>query len=310
MKFTLFARWSALLLFSNLALGQSNENEQPLPTSVIQQSDQASELDKISTQQLRELIFNDLVEKRSLLTEEQLRRLHQLEQTQINATKRAAPPKGIKEIIPISYDPAQHTPRVYVTPGWNTHISVIDQSGKPWQIAYFSNGNQTDFRIKHVPAGAQNTVEVESIFERGSTNLTILLDGVDDLFSVELVANSEQFHPLATLRVERYQDPNDAQYLTVQPSSSETLLRSVLQGQVDDESGLEPLIASDPRVQAWVKDNVLYLRTTKLQLRAPNALSIEHGAGQVTAYKAPFLPAISLTNTNGTRFTVTLSHGS
>lgn len=310
MRFTRNGLWSVLLFISHQVLAQSNQDEQVLPSELIQQSDQAGELDNISTEQLRELIFNDLVEKRSLLSEDQLRRLHQLEQTQINATKRANPPKHIKEIIPISYDPAQTLPRVYVTPGWNSHISIIDQAGKPWKIAYFSNGNQADFKIKHVAVGAQNTLEVESIYGRGSTNLTVLLDGTDDLFSLELVANHDQFHPLATLRIDRFQHIEDAQHQTIQPSTSESLLRAVLQDQVEDESDLKPLISSDPRVKAWVKDNTLYLRTKKLRLRAPNALSIEHGAGSVTAYKAPFLPAVSLTNDNGAHITVTLSFDS
>lgn len=299
-----------LLCIHNPSWAQTTSDPNGIPPEVIEQSDQASELDKISTEQLRELIFNDLVEKRSLLTEQQLRELHQLEQIKINATKRATPPQGIKEVIPVSFDPHQPTARIYVTPGWNSHISIIDQGGNPWPIAYLSHGNQLDFSVNHVAAGSKNTIEVESIYTQGSTNLTLLLDGVDDLFTLELIATSEKFHPLATIRVNEYKDQSNIPDLALRPSLLEKELRHVLHQQIPAESELEPLMSSDPRVMAWYKNENMYIRTHNLRLLAPSALAVEHGAGSIVAYKAPYLPAISLTNDNGTRITVTLDKNS
>jgi intracellular multiplication protein IcmK len=306
MVYTLPAFFILLLLLSFSSWAQNNDDPSAIPPEVIQHSDNAKGLDQVSTEQLRELIFKDLIEKRSLLTEEQLRQLHALERTQINATKRDAPPTGIKEVIPMSFDPAFPTAKIYVTPGWSTHISIIDQSGKPWSISYFSNGNQLDFTVKHIAVGSNNAMEVESIYTKGSTNLTLLLEGENDLFTLEIIATEDKFHPLATIRVNRYQDQADIQDAERRPSVSESLLREVLHGQITDDDNLESLISSDMRVKAWIKDEYVYIRTNNLRLLAPSAVSVEHGAGSVVAYKAPYLPAISLTNDNGNLITVTL----
>ena len=310
---------SIILLIAGITFSieaQQRLAEDILPPQLIQNSDLADAGDQISDEELQQLLFEQLLRNQNLLTPEQRALLHDLERQKVEALKRQTTAEPVTEIIPITFKPGHHVNSVFVTPGYDTHLSFIDATGAPWPITYVSGGHRDDFPFEEVKHGTgestrSNVVKVNSVYRVGSTNLTIMLDGLNEIVTVNIVADDAAYHPVATMQVHKH-GPN-ARYDEqpgLPPISSDRELKLILQGGIGLPKSFIKLKSSSPLVEAWLDEDSgqLYLLTNQI-LRSPRPKGVHPGTGGYIAYRTNYLPAITLNNSNGTELSVTFGQG-
>lgn len=304
------------MLSSASAQAQQNNQQEVLPPQLIQNSDLADEGDKISDKELQQMLFEQLLKNNNLLTPQQRALIHDMERKKVEAIKRQKPAEPINEIIPVTFKPGSHVKSVFVTPGFDTHLTFIDATGAPWPVTYVSGGSDEDFPIKEVSQGTgdskrSNVVKVNSVYRVGSTNLTVMLDGLNEIVNVNIIADELAYHPVATMQV--HQNGPNARFDAlpgIPPISNDRELKLILQGGVGLPKSFERLEASNPEIDAWLdtKSGDLFLLTNHV-LRSPRPVGIHPGTGGYIAYRTSFLPAITLNTSNGYELTVTLREG-
>ena len=79
------------------------------------------------------------------MTPEQLRKFAEMKKQESEALKRKKPAIPIRTIDSIDLSPGAKPYVIHTTPGWDSHLSIIDASGKPWEIVYDSIGSSEEF---------------------------------------------------------------------------------------------------------------------------------------------------------------------
>lgn len=309
-----------VLIFSPFAVSQQqtkpdpNTEEEILPDALIKRSDIANSGDEVSDELMRQWIFEQMKQQRNPLTPSQQRQLIEIERKKIEASKRNKAARAITEIIPVTLKPGEKISDVYVTPGWDTHINFIDGSGAPWPITYVSGGSEEDFPTQEVTQGTgesatSNVVKVRSTFRVGSTNLTVMLDGLSEILNITIVADKNVYHPVATMQLQGF-GPNARTLPSAQiaPVSYDPELKLVLQGGAGLPPSFKRIKSSSDNVEAWhdTSSDELFI-LTNYTLSSPRALGMHPGTGGFTAYRTKYLPVVLFSNDNGFEISVTLA---
>lgn len=291
----------ALLLSTNVLAQELVE----LPSDVVPLTDEATETD-MTEEELNDLAFKLFLQREFNLTPEQLRIYAERQRKEAEALKRQKPAVAIKKIDTLDLSPMAKPYRVYTTPGWDSHISFIDASGAIWPITYKSVGSSVEFPVEQIPTDTSNTLKVNSKFRVGSSNLTVGLQGMDELITLEIVSDKDKYHSSLSLQIGKLgpnSDRRSTSTSTVSMMSSEPHMQLILQGGLDLPKEFNKLKTSTSQVTAWSKGDSLFV-LTELSVHGIDPISVRHGPGGYTAYELKYLPSLLFTNDNGTPISV------
>jgi intracellular multiplication protein IcmK len=328
---------AATILLINTAIAAEKKAD-VLPSGLIEHTTDAKPVDEVSDEKLTDLAFEYLMKNSKGLTPAQRRAILELEQQKQDALLDIPPPKAQLEILPVSMDPSEPPVKIYLTPGWDTHLSVIDANGNPWPIQYYSSGNQS-FPISELGGGANESEseEDESLIEgikddlkpaststtnvntlsklkitsanrAGSTNMTLLLQGMKEIVNVQLVANTKKYYPSPVLQVPMI-GPNGSTSMQhmrgISLMSNDDAMRDIAMGGHNLDSSFKQIKTDHPRVKAWMKAGKVFIRSPYFA-SVPSPIEGQAGTGGYRAYLIPYLPAITLSGNGNQQITVKL----
>ena len=189
----------ALLLTITSFTVEAQEKQQ-LPDDLIPYTDEAVETD-LSEEELENLAFEIFLQRKFNMTPEQLRKFAEMKKQESEALKRKKPAIPIRTIDSIDLSPGAKPYVIHTTPGWDSHLSIIDASGKPWEIVYDSIGSSEEFTAEKLQTSNNNKIKITGNYRVGSTNLTVGLKGLDELITFELVADKNEYHASLTMQL-------------------------------------------------------------------------------------------------------------
>lgn len=299
----------SLLIFSAqsfAAIGEPKNEKPKLNDDLIPYSDDKSEVDEISDEDLRKLAFEALKERVSKLTPEERRQIYELELQKSEATKRKTPLKALNDIISIDSTPGAEMQRIYVSPGQDTYLTIMDLTGEPWPIIDSSSGFAEDFPLTSLEEVATNKLKIRTNTRVGTTNLTLLLKDFDTPITIQLVASKTQYHAVAPIKIDTM-GPNtkkEISYSVGKLKASDALENVILRLKPTDNS--KRLKTNNENVMAWLSEqNELFIRTP-LTLRNPRFRGVNYGLRNIKGYRTRYLPAITLTDEYGNEHIVEL----
>lgn len=280
-----------------------DKKEKPkLDDKLVPLSDEAGTLDEVDEKLLKEYLFKKLLDEMDALSPEQRRKIFERQLQKEEALKKQKPLNLLTSILNVDTTPGSKPVKVYLSPGQDTYIQVIDGQGKPWPIVTASLGDDIDFVMAEVSKQVHhNKIRLGTHTRVGSTNLTLLLETLDTPVVVQIVASKVQYHAVAPLKLNQL-GPNADPFISktrsdyVELSESKELEQVILGKQPFPDS--VELKSSNPLVKVWLKSNTMYVRS-ELDLRHPRAQDIYYGFSNWKAYKAQFLPALTFTNSDG-----------
>ncbi len=280
------------------------QEKQQLPDDLIPYTDEAVETD-LSEEELENLAFEIFLQRKFNMTPEQLRKFAEMKKQESEALKRKKPAIPIRTIDSIDLSPGAKPYVIHTTPGWDSHLSIIDASGKPWEIVYDSIGSSEEFTAEKLQTSNNNKIKITGNYRVGSTNLTVGLKGLDELITFELVADKNEYHASLTMQLPKLGPLSSEVPLESHNAmmSNEPYMREILQGGHSLSDDFEKLKTSNSRVNAWKKGEVLFL-LTDLTVHGIDPISVRHGPGGFAAYEIAYLPSILFTNDNGTPISV------
>ena len=287
-----FALASVLVVPAALAVGRTSSTEKAeIPDGLIQHTTDADIIDDLTDEELLEWAKEQKIKSKKILL----------------------------DILPVSQDPASPPIKIYVTPGWDSHLSIVDANGAPWPIQYKSVGN-AEFVATFIGSGGQTDEENDSKGNAeakkeapvlsdalqsklklttdqrvGGTNLTFMLQGSDDVINVQLLASTTQFYPIPLLQMPKI-GPNTQQQYTPRGSrlmSNDKVMRAIAMGGFDLPEAYREIQTDNPKVRAWLHGVDLYVRSP-YHARVPEAQDGQAGTGGYKAYKMRYLPAITM----------------
>jgi hypothetical protein len=140
--------------------------------------DGRSIIDKIPDSQLIRIAEEAILLEKFGVTPSFLKKAKERAKLEEDALFDNKPAKMLKEIITLSTDPSASSPTIYTTPGHDTLVNVIDQTGQAWPIVLASSGNGLLFTTEEVPGHPfKNIFRLKSEYRVGSSNLNLLLEG-------------------------------------------------------------------------------------------------------------------------------------
>ena len=296
------------ILISSTVSAFDKKEEVKLDKNLVPHSDQSHNLDEVTVEELKQLIISKKLDMLKLLTPEQRRTIRELELAKEEALKKQAPLKNITNIINIELEPGSLTKSVYTSPGQNSYLNIIDSMGNPWPITHVFSGDKSDFPVAKVATEANNTVQLNSNTRVGSTNLTVFLEGLSVPININAEASKEQYHGYAPIRVNGLgpNSPEETQTIeSFKPFKNISKFENVILSR-QPSLNAKRLQSSDPRVQAWLDGEDLFIRTN-LELRHPRPTNIYNGTFNFKAYKTFFLPSMALTDSLGNEVSVKLN---
>lgn len=298
---------SHLILLAMMATTgvHAQQKNDPVPAEVIPYTDEAQETD-LTEEEMNELAFRLFLQREFKMTPEQLREFAEKKRQEQEALKRQKPADAIRKVDALDLSPAARPYTVYVTPGWDTHISFIDAAGNVWPVTYQSTGASGEFTVEQIPGENSNKLRINGNFRVGSSNLTVGLAGVDELFSLEIVADEQNYHSSLTLQIPRL-GPNtshdSARDNNQAMMSNEPYMQKILHGGVGLPREFKKLASSHQDVSAWQRGDKMYVLTT-LHVHGVDPKSVRHGPGGYTAYEMSYLPSLLFTTDNGNAVSV------
>lgn len=313
---------SAFLLSLNTAWA-ANKDKEALPAGLIEHTTDAKSVDEISDEQLTKWAVKYLQQKEVILTPEQRRAFQKQEQEKTDALLNVDPPNARLEILPISMDPAAKPTRIYLSPGWDTHLSIIDANGSPWPIQYYSVGNSA-FKTEELGGGGDsekqngqvsiknedeegqeststsnmNTLsklKLISTNRAGGTNLTLLLQGMKEVINVQLVANTKQYYPSPVLQLSRIGPYSNTNFVPagISMMSHDKVMRDIAMGGHNLPESYIQIETDNPKVKAWKNGRDYFIRSPYYS-KVPRPLEGQSGTGGYKAYRIRYLPAITM----------------
>jgi len=296
-----------LLLFLSLpGLAQtSGKQKEPINPDIINKTDESDSAEDLTDEQLKDIAFEVLKRQRFPLTKEQLKELLELQKQYNEVSKREKPPKALNEIIELSTLPGADIPIIYVTTGHATSLTFIDSTGSVWPIKQVGGGNDTDFSVASVENGFNNSIEVTTEYDKGTTNANMYMEGLSGSITLKIVASLNKYHSNPIVQLDK-RGPNakTLQAYTTPEVANDYEMKKVILGLAPDET-YRKVLSSDPSVEAWAKDGFVYVRTS-YELQSPLPRGIQHGPNGIAAYKLAYLPALIFTDSNGVIKTVEL----
>ncbi len=300
-----------LMGFSMVCAAQENSGSKDpsITDDLIKMTSQQTEVDQLPKEKLSDRAFESLMDKMFLLSPTERRELYdENRRNSTGAVKNMNPDTQEKhEIIQISTRPEAQLPQIFITPYNLSMITVIDSTGEPWPIVDASEMHN-NFNIEILEEYEfKNLLKGSADYGVGSTNLSIVLQGLPSVISVKLVAKENIYHPAPILQVDK-PGPNAkvlANIGTPGLDDADVMRRLILADPPDDFTKLK---TNDPNVDAWKHEESLYVRST-YQPSNPHPRSYRYGPNGYGAFKMAYIPVIVMVSDTGQEKTIQISEG-
>jgi intracellular multiplication protein IcmK len=314
------------------AVGRNSSTEKTeIPDGLIQHTTDADAIDDLTDEELLKWAKEQKIKSKKILSPDERRLLLQLEQQNLDAVKDLPPPKALLDILPVSQDPVSPPIKIYITPGWDSHLSVVDANGAPWPIQYKSVGN-AEFVAELIGSGGgadeeseskgkdeekteapalskalQSKLKLTTNQRVGGTNLTLMLQGSDDVINLQLLASTTQFYPTPLLQVPKIGPNTQQQYIPrgSRLMSNDKVMRAIAMGGFDLPEAYKEIQTDNQKVRAWLHGTSLYVRSP-YHARVPEPQDGQAGTGGYKAYKMRYLPAITMVGDHNDQIMVRL----
>ncbi|MGP4943202.1 DotH/IcmK family type IV secretion protein [Pseudoalteromonas nigrifaciens] len=270
--------------------------------------DGRSKVDALTDEQLSKIAQDSILLKRMGLNADVLKQAIELQKQERDALFSNEKAEMIKEIITVSTDPSAPSPVIYTTPGHETFVNVIDQTGEPWPLVMASSGNNLLFEAEAVEAHTyKNVFKLRSLERVGSSNATLLLQDKALSISIRIENSKEKYHPQPILQITEA-GPNAKASYNLSPSAeirNSKLMKNLMFGVAPE--GFKSLESSHSQLQAWKGvDGELYIKT-KLHPINPRPTSTYSGPNGYSTYELDYWPVLIMGDDNGIEHQVNIS---
>jgi len=287
-----------LILISPLGINAQESDGKILP-DLERGLDGRSVVNKVPDSELRRIAEEAILLQKFGVTPEFLKKAKERAKLEEDALFDNEPAKMLKEIISVSTDPSALSPTIFTTPGHDTLINIIDQTGEAWPIVLASSGNDLLFKTETVPDHKfKNIFRLKAEHRVGSSNLTLLLEGRSLSITLKVVNTKTKYHPHPILQIsDKGPLAKENPYIT-----SNTGIRNDLAMKNLIFGIAPPLYEAMPTdsdlVKVWRKNGIL-LMSTKLTPIYPQPTSFYNGPNGYSAYEMTEWPSIIMADANG-----------
>ena len=210
----------------------------------------------------------------------------------------------IKRSIVFDPENAQFFPELTLSNGFDSVVTFIDSSGKPWPIEYFGSGNKNQFTVwQPEEIHVKNIIMVSGSKKYSRTTLTVKLLNEDNPIQIQLSTNDVKGTDVADARLSIHLqkrgplatdiDPINVDFSQESSIENSNILLKFLDNLPPKEALLIPIPEGKGVLQAWSYEDSVYIRT-KHNLIWPPALSVQKGMSGSKVYKTSLSPMIRL----------------
>jgi len=225
------------------------------------------------------------------------------------------------ELFDVTLGPDSQEPRIYIARFQSSAISFIDAYGKPWPIRKISSyldglvtvtqaadqndgvgeggkGEKGGIDINDPQAGS---FTVTALKQGVVGNMTVFLVGQQTPISIQLVGQPSMYHRNSTIRIQDVGPQTSQGDLLkgagiVVGTEPDLELNHALYGVTPE--GSEEMVVEGAEGKAWLKGDVLYLRTP-IAVFSPKILRTGAGNGRFRVYKLEAATEVLGTNNEG-----------
>ncbi|MFU8797666.1 MAG: DotH/IcmK family type IV secretion protein [Gammaproteobacteria bacterium] len=236
-----------------------------------------------ASQSTTEAAFNAMAKNALPMTPEQIQRLRQLfsaSQLAASATP-GTPPRPVATSQMVRLDPGATPPVIRLGQGFVSSLVFVDSTGAPWPIEAYDVGNPGAFNIQWDKKSNVLMIQSTSLYTYG--NLAIRLKGLVTPVMLTLVPGQKAIDYRVDLRI-----PGNGPHAAPPPhgdglpNSANTDLLGILDGV--PPAGSKTLVVSGGAAQAWLSNEILFVRT-RLTLLSPGWVSTMSSADGTKAYE-------------------------
>lgn len=294
-----------ILLFTAPALAQEEIRINP---DLQRGLDGRGKIDTLSDEQLSKIAQDSILLKRMGLNSDVLKKALELQKKERDAIFSNKKAKMIKEVITVSTDPGAESPVIYTSPGHETLVNVIDQTGQPWPIVEASSGNDLLFQTEAVEAHEyKNVFKLISLERVGSSNATLLLKGKALSVTFRIENSKNKYHGQPILQITET-GPNGKLMPVVLrhvPVRNDKLVKNLMYSVAPDD--FKKLVSSNNLVSAWKSPKGKVFLKTKLYPVNPRPSSTTSGPSGFSIYEVEDWPVLIMADENGIEHQVDIS---
>lgn len=251
----------------------------------------------VSETALKDQAFKAMTESQLPMTPEQIQKLRQLfNQSQFAATSSPdTPPKPTATSQMVNLAPGATPPVIRLAQGFVSSLVFIDSTGAPWPIDSYDIGNPAAFNIQW--NRSDNTLMIQSTTLYTYGNLAVRLQGLNTPVMLTLIPGQKAVDYRVDLRIQGM-GPNAIPIpVTGLPTSANPELMAVLDGVPPVGSKEMEVCGANGGVQAWVRGDILFVRT-RYTILSPGWTATMSSADGMKAYQMPKAPLL-LASQNG-----------
>ena len=208
-------------------------------------------------------------------------------------TERASASSGFVPPIPtlstqvVNLSPGELPPVIRLQQGFVTSVVFIDDTGAEWPIIGYDLGNPRSFNIQW--HHETNVLMIQAISKYTYGNLAVKLKGLSTPVMLTLVPGQRVVDYRVDLRIQQ-QGPNASPvFASHLPKAASNILLKILDGV--SPFGAKSIAVTGGDAKAWLKGNVLYLRT-RLAVLSPSWISVMTSPDGTKAYEMEKTPSI------------------
>ena len=265
-----------------------------------EEPEQKEVVDKTPNISVQDEAFNQLKDELRPLSNKQIKEVKKIwSESQRAATLSAdAPARPVNSSMMVNLENGSLPSVIRLSAGIVSVVSFFDSTGEPWPIRGYNVGNPSVVDIQwqestpeeeKAGAGYGNTMMIQAQSLYKSTNMIVLLRGLNTPILLELIPGQKEVDYRLDIQV-----PRTGPYAK---STTRALPQSVRPVMLDVLNGIPPQKAVKAHViggeaQAWLSNKKIYLRTP-LEIISPAWLSKVNGANkEMSVYELPFTTAI------------------
>lgn len=298
-----------IAFFTLLLSGSAIAQEEVLIHPDLQRGlDGRGKVDSLTDEQLSKIAQDSILLKRMGLDSSVLKKALELQKRERDALFSNKKAVMLKEIITVSTDPSATSPIIYTTPGHETLVNVIDQTGEPWPIVIASSGNDLLFQTEAVEAHIyKNVFKLKSLERVGSSNATLLLQDKPLSITVRIENSKVKYHPQPILQITEV-GPNGKVSSGLSRTTeirNDKVMKDLMFGITPDT--FKKLDSSSSRVEAWKgPEGGLFIKTKFLPIN-PSPQTTYSGPNGYSTYEVDYWPVLIMSDDNGIEHQVNIS---
>jgi len=292
----------AALSFGNIAYAEKagdNNDIEKLTTN-------KHPVDDLGVSILTDRGWETLMEEEYPETPEMIEMIKNYERARQKALYTNPEPNTLNEILTVDTSPGAEAPVVYVSPRYTTILNVVDSTGEPWPLRSAMTGNSVDYRVSRVESHTSaNIVKVDALREFGSTNMVLSLVDMPTTLNIKISNSLDNYHPTPILQIDMPgPQAKELPVFSTPPILHDEILKRLVLGLAP--SDFKKHETNNSLVEAWSKDDVLFLRTS-LNPVSPRPRTVYRGPNNYSAYKLEMIPLIVFFDANGQKHRVIIN---